>query len=235
MNRIFLYMMLALSLAGGVFAQPHDRIRFSYERHTNIYIDEEGVFADTLFFKFNLAGIDFILRPDPLHPGKTVGFKSLESLEADEKRFIAGLMYHTNESLVAVFDGRKNVTTISVSRTSRGQEVFYKNLKQAFPGRFKYTITIDYNRGTIEYDFPQTSRGKDGQADTYAITYTSDDQTKGNYTKNYDGFRVVNLVELDPALDPKIVATDVFSNNAFGMRKTVSVDDILELTSFTYQ
>jgi hypothetical protein len=234
MKKAFFFLAFTMC-AAAVFGQAHDRIDFSYERHTNVYINEEGVFADTLLLKFDFPGMDYTLRKHPLDAQKTVGFRSLASLMPEERRQLVGLMYHTNESLTAIFDRKKNVTTIFVTRTNQGQEAFFKYLKQAFPGKFKYTITIDYNRGTIEYDFPQTSRGKDEQADTYAIAYTSDDKTKGSYAKQSGEIRIRNLVELDPALDPKIVAADVFNNNPFGMRKTVSVDDTLELVSYSYK
>jgi hypothetical protein len=110
--------------AAAVFGQAN-RIDFSYERHTNVYINEEGVFADTLLLKFDFPGMDYTLRKHPLDAQKTVGFRSLASLMPEERRQLVGLMYHTNESLTAVFDRKKNVTTIFVTRTNQGQEAFF--------------------------------------------------------------------------------------------------------------
>jgi hypothetical protein len=212
-------------------------VKFVFEEKSNYYMDENGVFADTLLLSFDFPRIKYLKVKSPFRPNEICGFINYKDLnDKEDQRKLIGLIYHTTQTFEGVYDVKTNKTIIKVTRI-KGCEAFEntkKYLKAEELPNFHYKIEIDYNTKKIKTIFPNTSKKESFEQNESEIVFNGD-STSGHYKKITSTYTSTNLILLNANLSSKITPGILFSNNEFGVEKIMSLFDNYELKTVSYE
>lgn len=212
------------------------KIHFVYEEKSNYYIDDRGVYADTLLFSFEFPKLKYIKVKSPINPNQTCGFINYERfIDKEDKRKLIGSIYHNTQIYEGIYDAKKNKTTIKVRR-DRKDESFIKvknYLNESLTG-FQFDIKIDYEKSIVEWTFPSTSWRKKFDEVKCEIVF-DDNKTSGYYIEKTPKFSMSNMIFLNKNLNNKITPEMLFTNNDFGIEKVETLFSTYRLKSVTYE
>lgn len=209
-------------------------IHFVYEKKSNYYIDERGVFADTLLYQVDFPKLKYTKVISPSDSLFVCGFIKLKDFNDQEKRKLSAILYHANEKMKGEFNIKKNITIIKVERNdSLTRQVFKKHLKSSY-SYFGYTITMDYNKKTIFLQFPLVEYLREFKNDSKVILYSLN-KLSGIFKEEREEFIFENIIVLNDVLSNKIVPGQIFTNNAFGVEKIKTVYNTIQLKSVSYK
>lgn len=214
--------------------KEYKKIHFVYQQKTNYYIDEKGVFADTLLFQVDFPELKYAKVVSPNDSLFIYGFVSIKDLKRQDKKRLSSILYHNNQKFEGEFSVAKNTTIIKVERNDElTRAIFKKHLKSGY-STFRYTITIDYNKKTIFTDYPMAAYLLEFKSESKQILYDAS-KLSGVFKAENGDFIFENKVVLNDKLSNKIVTGQVFTNNFFGVEKITSVRDRYELISVSYK
>ena len=214
--------------------KEYKKIHFVYEQKSNYYIDERGVFADTLLFQVDFPKLKYTKITSPNDSTFVCGFISLKDFDSQEKKKLSAILYHGNQKLEGEYNLKTNTTIIKVERNNPvTREVFKKHLKTSYLN-FEYTITINYNLKTIFIKYPLVEYLKEFKNEFKKIVYDSD-KLSGTFKEEREDFIFENKVFLNAKLNNKIVPGQVFTNNSSGVEKIISVYNTFNLLSYSYK
>ena len=209
-------------------------IHFVYEVKSNYYVNESGVFADTLLFQVDFPKLKFSKVTNPNNSAFVCGVVEWKDFNNENKKKLSSILYHTNEKIEGEFNVKKNVTIIRVERNDDlTRAVFKKYLKKSY-SHFEYTITINYNNKTIGTRYPSVEYSNEFKNKSKEIVYDMNGLS-GTFKEDRNEFEFENKIILNDKLNNKIIPGELFSNNSFGVEKIYTVTKTTELKSVYYK
>lgn len=235
---VFKAFLIIILVPNSVFSQqktPKDfkKIHFTYTRKTKIFINENGVFADTLLFAIEFPDLEYTKTIHPLDPTLVCGVIKIKDFWLGENKLV-GLLYHSNEIIQGVYDVNKNKTAFNVLRDDNEIRSIFKKYLNVRYEPFEYKVTIDYNKKTVDYNFPNTRYLKKFSEEEKIIRFKNDG-ISGKYIVKSINVIYDNLVVLNENLNNKIIPIQLFTNNNFGVQETDKIYENIQLTSVTYE
>lgn len=233
----FLYcLILASNLVAAQNLKPeYSKVHFVYERKSNYQIVEKGVYADTLLLKIDFPEHQFLKVKSPRDSTEIVGFVPIEKFSSKQKKKLAGALYHTTERIAGTHDFEKNITKLEINRDDKNmRETFKKDLNESYP-KFRYSITIDYNKKMVFKRLPNVSYDRKFATELKTIEFNANSKLSGYYTVTIEMLQLDNFVVLKEGLNNKIVPDVIFSNNEFGVAKIATIQETMELKSVTFE
>ncbi|WP_310378658.1 hypothetical protein [Flavobacterium sp.] len=210
------------------------KIKFEYEQKSNYYVDQDGVYADTLLLAFDYPNLKYTLKTNPVDAKTQVGFVSFITLSKEDKKKLVGTLYHNTQKIIGIHDVKKNTTKLKITRSDIGlKEIFKKYLNENYYS-FKYSVSINYNEKSIKIDYPSVKYVQNFDSQLRSILFDNDKKT-GIYKFTIDNTTYNNLVLLNENCINKITPGDVFSNNEFGIEKIISLHYTTTLKFYNYE
>lgn len=211
------------------------KIHFVYEEKSNYFINENGVYADTLLMKIDFPNLKYTLKKHPKDSTILCGFSTFKGLGEKNNEKLRSILYHNNETIYGTVDLKKNITTLNYIRDDYKTKELFKKVFNENYNKFEYTIEIDYNRSKIYYSFPSVDYKKRFDDLMREVIFYDDSKLYGHYFRQTDLYREDNLVTFDKSLDKKINMDLIFNNNEYGLSKHISVFSTIELKSVKYE
>ncbi|MDI9256049.1 hypothetical protein [Flavobacterium sedimenticola] len=215
-------------------AEPHNykKIHFIYEKKSNIYYDEKGFYADTMFYKIKFPNLSF---RKTTHPAEQYlcGFVLFTELDAESKEKMLSILYHSNESYVGTYDLETNKTIIKAERNDSEIKSLYEKLSKETYGRFRYTIFIDYEKKTKKTSYPAITHRKSFSEIIKSIQWLSD--FEGSFKEVRNDVILTNYVNTNSNLPKVITLGYIFENNNFGINKVRTFYETIQLKSVSYE
>ncbi|MFN3967453.1 hypothetical protein [Flavobacterium sp.] len=214
--------------------REYKKIHFVYEKKSNFYFDEKGIYADTTLFRVEFPKVRLIKIKHPKE-GYQCGFISFSTIKADEEsqKRLLGIIYHSCESYVGTYDLKKNITTIKAVRYDSEVIKLFNDVFDKGYSKFSYTIYIDYKRKLKRLEFPSI---------TYEKTFNEEQKTLKQNSANVFYFyeksgelMLTNVVSLNENLSKYITLGYVFDNNDFGLEKVSTIHVTYQLKSVSYE
>lgn len=200
--------------------KEYKKINFVYEQKSNYYIDDRGVFADTLLFKVDFPNIKYRKVINPNDSINVCGLVLLRDFKGEDRRHFCGIIYHTNQTYYGTYDASKNLTTFNIVRNdTKTRDIFGKYFSERY-SKFEMNLYFDYSE-MVPDDF-------------HKIIYTKD-KTAGTFKKIWNNILFENIVILNPSLNKKITTNTFFSNNDFGVQKIITIHDTMTLIKVAYK
>jgi len=217
-------------------AEPaaYKKIHFVYERKANFYFDENGIYADTTYCRIEFPRVRFVKTKHPKE-NHQCGFISFSTIKADEEtaKRLLGIIYHSYESYVGIYDLKKNRTTIKAVRYDPEVKKLFNNIFDKSYSKFTYTIYIDYKRKIKTVEFPSVTYEKSFYEEQKKLRENSLNQIY--FTEVRADLSFPNLVSLNENLSKYITFGYVFENNDFGLDKLSSIYGTYQLKSVSYE
>ncbi|WP_293875466.1 hypothetical protein [Flavobacterium sp.] len=212
------------------------KIHFLYEEKSNYYLDDTGVFADTLLIAFDFPKIKYSKVKNPLEQNSICGFLPYSAFSdpEDKRKLVQGELYHTNQTYQGTYYVDKNKTEIKIIRDDKDiKEKAKKIFNEYFP-RFTMIIAIDYKKET-ENSIKTIWNGTVKFEPKYDLIYFDNDKVTGSYREKNNYLEMTNVVVFNKKLNPKISPAIFLSNAEFGVEKLITLFSTYVLKSVTYE
>lgn len=233
----FLVYFISISLYSQIQQKPatFKKINFIYKEKTNIYINKQGVYADTLTMKhiFKNKKYEKIKLPnDTLTIG---GFIPLEKLSNQNKQDIVGVIAHTTHRITGIYDVEKNETFLSYQRieVDNIKANLKKYLNRSYED-FYFTETINHSENKKDINYPTVSYNETYDA-LKKITWLNKEQTIGRYDYGSERKIQTNTILVNLKLDKHVSTTFLFNNCPYGIQTLKSEHSNTELILVNYQ
>ena len=211
-----------------------NEIHFTYKQNSKIFIDESGVYADSLFFKKNFPKMKVINVIDPATYYLNTK-ADLKSFRSTNKHKLTSILYHLNERYKAVHFVGQNKSIIKAVRDDASiKEIFQKYFRKDY-SLFNYKIEIYYDTQVKHLLYPMAYYQFSFDEIQKNIVWIS--STRGKYIEQSKKKKedYVNVITFDENL-PKVVSMGfVLENSNLGVSKVESIESILELTEVKYK
>ena len=207
-------------------------INFIYEKKTNYFINEKGVYADSILFVIDFQGIKFEMTKHPSDTTRFCGFLSFRNLSKENKKFIESKIYHTNETIVGTHYIASKLTVFYVSRNDEETKTIFKKYFNETYYKFEYRQEFNYITRIEKRQFPNVNY--ELKFDKIEKTIDPTNPYLGNYTEVLNNIEYKNIVIMNDNLF-KFITPMIFTNNVFGVEKIESINEIIELKSMTYK
>lgn len=209
-----------------------NKINFEYETKANYFVDNQGVYADTLLLKIDFPNLKYIEKNNTIENVNYTGFIPLITLKRDNLDKLISILYHTNQKIFGVYNKKSNKTILKVIRDDENlKKIFKENFKKSYH-YFNYEVIINFNKNEIETNYPRVSYSNTIEEKNKIIIYKRD--TFGIFKEIIQNIEYINNVYLNSELDSKIMPEDLFSNNNFGIEKIEKIQSTTILKSVSY-
>lgn len=209
------------------------KIEFEYEKKSNFLVTENGVYADSTLLKIEFPYCVIKLKTNPKDSTLLTGFIELNDISKEDKNKLASIVYHSNEIIKGEYKFDKEKAKYSVSRDDNETKKVFKILNIDYPGSFYFKYEINYKKQKKEVFYPNVSYLYPFKDVENEVDYV--DNTNGLFKKQIGNKLILqNTILINENLDKK-VTYDIFTNNNFGVQKTVSIYDTITLNSVTYK
>lgn len=207
-------------------------IHFSYRLKSKIHIDENLVYADSLFFKRNFPRLRFskVENPDVYYLNSKMSFRTLRN--ADKKRLMA-ILYLNNETYEGIYFIEQNKTIIFADRSDKEIKEIFKNYFKEEYEDYKYKVELYYDKKTKHILYPSVYYQFGFDEIEKEIEWLT--ETKGIYKESSKKDVFTTTVTFDKNLSKYISIGYIFKNSEFGAIKIESFESVLELTEVTYK
>lgn len=206
-------------------------IHFVYERKSNYYVNEKGVFADSLLLATDFPKMKFEKINHPLDSTKICGFVSFKKLNKENKKFLESTIYHTNEKIVATYFIPSKTTVFYVTRNDEEARNIFNKYFNSIYYKFEYRQEFNYNTGIEKRQYPRVNHVL--KFEEIEKTIVPDDAVHASYTEVRKNVVYKNIVLMNENLS-KFITPIIFTNNAFGVEKLESINQTIQLKSVTY-
>lgn len=211
-----------------------NEIHFEYKLSSKIFIDESGVYADSLFFKKNFPKVKVLNVPSPTtyYLNTKADLKAFRNMNKNQ---LISILYHLNERYNAVHFMEQNKTVIKAVRDDDGVKGIFKKYFNKDYSLFNYKIEIYYDKKIKHLLYPMAYYQLSFDEIQKDISWISN--TKGEYIQQIKNKKetYVNALTFDENL-PKFVSMGyIFKNNDVGVSKIDSFESTLELTEVKYK
>lgn len=207
-------------------------IHFEYERKSNYYINEKGVYADSLLIMLDFPKVKFENATHPLDSTKITKFIPFKHFDSENRKYLASILYHSNEKSYATYYVSSMITVVYVKRDDEEiKKIFKKYLKTSY-NKFEYRTQFDFRNKTVKIDFPRNNYFDSFKSIEKEIYYNS--EVEGNFYQEVKEKTFKSMVYMNNKL-VKYVTPIIFTNNNFGVEKIVNINDTIELKSVIYK
>jgi hypothetical protein len=209
-----------------------NKINFEYETKANYFVDEQGVYADTLLLKIDFPNLKHIIKINTIENVNYTGFIPLKNLKGDNLEKLISILYHTNQKIFGEYNKKSNKTVLKVIRDDENlKKIFKENFKKSYH-YFNYEVIINYKKNEIDTNYPRVSYSNTIEERNKKMIYKRD--TFGIFKEIIRNIEYINNVYLNSELDSKIMPEDLFSNNNFGVEKIEKIQSTTTLKSVSY-
>lgn len=218
----------------GPMPEGTKEIHFTYTRSLNMKLNEEGLFADTLFIKTVLKVESFEIRKSEKDTTALIGFIPIQKLKEDFTmyKYLKSLLYHTNETYYGIYYIAENKTVIKAIRGDAESRSVFKNIfKESFEP-FDYTVEYDFKLATCKLNFPSVHYENNLYEKIQKITQT-EVETIAYTHEVQQGVIYKNIITMNKALSP-FVSPKHF-DNFYGITKIESVQYTTNLIALNYR
>ncbi|WP_293891941.1 hypothetical protein [Flavobacterium sp.] len=216
--------------------KEYKKIHFVYEQKSNYYLNESGVYADTLLLSFNFPKLKYTIVKNPNEPNTICGFVPFSSFIDEDRTRIIGSLYHTYQIFEGTYDAKKKKTKIKVIRDNkeiRDEVKKYFN-EYKFP-RFTYGIVINYKKEKDDGIYTSYFNQQEKKEQKCVIVYEDERKLSGYFKKVMINSVDTYLVVTNKNLNDKITPAFFFTNSEFGIEKVNAFFSTYELKSVTYE
>lgn len=209
-----------------------NEIHFKCKLSSKIQIDENGVYADSLFFKtyFPKTNYSKVAKPKAYYLNSKV---ELTTLRKSNKRKLIAVLYHNNETYKGIHFIEQSKTFIIAERNDEELKTIFKNYFGEEYAVFQYKIDIDYSKKIKHVLYPNAYHQFGFDEIQKEIDWTS--KTKGVFVEKVKKKRYTNAVTFDENLSKYISMGYIFKNSDFGVSKIESFESTLELIEVKYK
>ena len=207
-------------------------IHFVYEQKAKVYMDDSGIYMDTLMMKVYYPKVSFVLKQHPKNDTLQWAFSKSNSFSNKELDRLKSLIYHTNDKYFGEYKIREKQVKIKAERDDSDARMFFDKVFKEKYFRFYYTIINNYVNEVQIKDFPSVTHKEIFDNIIHRVVYSSDPMI-GFYTGVVNNIQYKSIVYLNPML-PKEISIDIFDSK-FGVERIDSFDRTLELTAITYK
>lgn len=232
---IIIYLFFWNSFSQSTFEKAPDNakeIHFVYQKKSNYFINENGVYADSILFVIDFPKMKFEITKHPLDTTRLCGFVSFKKLSKENKKFIVSKIYHINETIVGTYYIASKLTVFYVSRNDEETKSIFKKYFNEPYYKFNYRQEFNFSTRIEKRQFPTVNY--ELKFDNTEKTIATIDSYLGNYKEVYNNIEYKNIVLMNDNLN-KFITPFVFTNNSFGVEKIETIDKIIELKSVTYK
>ena len=213
------------------------KIHFVYEERTNYFLNDSGVYADTLLLAYDFPDLKYVKVKSPSEVNMICGYLPFSAFSdsKDKNRLVSGQLYHKNQTYEGTYYVNKNKTIINVIRDNKEiQQKVKKYFDEYFP-RFTFDIVINYKKETENGIFISWYGNGEEKKEKRKVTYFDDEKLIGSYKIKYKNIEEKNIVVFNKKLNSKIVPAVIFSNSDYGVEKITTLFETFELKSVTYE
>lgn len=207
-------------------------IHFVYQKKSNYFINEKGVYADSILLAIDFPKMKFEMTNHPSDSTKLCGFISFKKLSKENKKFIHGKIYHTNETIAGTYYIASKLTVFYVSRNDEETKTIFKKYFNESYYKFEYRQEFNYNTRIEKRQFPNVNY--ELKFNEIEKTISSTSPFLGNYNEVVNNIEYKNIVVMNDNLY-KFITPMIFTNNVFGVEKIESINEIIELKSVRYK
>ena len=234
----YLPLFICVFVTSSVFSQiaekplNYQKINFIYETKANYFIDENGIYADTLLIKLDFPELKYTKVNKLIGDELYNSFISLSNLKVSDFKKLCGILYHTNQKYIGEYDKKKDETIFKVERNDELTKYIFKNFLKERYTNFFYKIKIKFKKNKINLDYPSVNY-------TYTITEKLNEiifgsELNGSFKERVGNIEFTNIVLLNTKLDNKIMPNDIFSNIKVGIELIKKVRETTILKSVSY-
>lgn len=234
MKKLILVLFSILAHAQEKDSVSFSKIHFSYSQTSNFNLDEKGIYADTSLIQFHFPNLKYELIKARADDSQKTAFIAYKTLSKEDKKKIASIIYHTTQQIEGVFDVNQEKTVYTITRSSKELEQIFHYLNEKFY-KFKYKMIVDYKKKKIDIIYPRVSYRKAFNEVFRTIVFIDPVEINGSYTFQTEDKAFTNKVELNKELNKRIVPDEFFSNNKFGVKKIISLEDTKKLINYSYE
>ncbi len=129
----------------------YSKIIFEYEQKLNVYIDDSGIYADTLVFKELFKEYPIVLKRHPKDTRKMVGFLPKRNVQKDKIDKIIGIFSHNNFLIKGEYNVKNQRVVFSFSRSENDsvQKKLKTIFQRTYPNSSGRDKIIDYRKNII--------------------------------------------------------------------------------------
>ncbi|WP_296685255.1 hypothetical protein [Flavobacterium sp.] len=210
----------------------YKKINFVYETKSNYFIDENGIYADSLLIKLDFPEIKFTTVNELIENKNYNSFIPLKHLKGSNIKKLCGILYHTNQKFIGEYDAEKNETNYRIERNDELTKKIFKNILKERYSNFFYKKVIKFSKNKIHLNYPSVNY-------TFTITEKAkniimENQVIGRYKEVVNNIEFSNVVLLNINLDSKIMPDDFFTNNNYGVEVIKKLNATTILKSVKY-
>jgi len=210
----------------------YKKINFVYETTSNYFIDEDGIYADSLLIKLDFPEIKFTTVNKLIENENYNSFIPLKNLNESNSKKLSSILYHTNQKFIGEYDVEKNETNFRVERNDELTKKIFKDILKTPYSNFFYKIVIKYSKDKIYLKYPSVNY-------TFTINEKAkniimENQLIGRYKEVVNNLEFSNVVLLNINLDSKIMPEDIFINNNYGVEVIKKLNETTILKSVKY-
>ena len=212
--------------------EKYKRIKYSYQTVSNYYINEKGVYADTLLFQIDLPSKKYALTKFPQDTTLTVGFIAKYNFTPEEKSALKRSIFRYYKTRNVVFDVAKRQCSISI--ISPDESIIPLNIMEFF-GENNYPMSkISTSTITYKDNYQYLVENKvENTLDSYEknqIEWIKESENVGLFDYPLGNLLFKNIIFVNQKLNKHIVPTTLYSNCEYGVTKITAVPFIVELT-----
>ena len=213
------------------------KIHFVYEERSNYFLNDSGVYADTLLLAFDFPKLKYTKVESPFKTNTICGFLPFSAFSnpEDKLRLVGGALYHTNQTYKGTYYVNRNKTKINVIRNNKEiKEKVKKYFDEYFP-KHTYDIVVNYKNETENTIFIGWFGNEEKTEGKNRVTYLDDEKLTGSYTTRNAYIQETKTVVFNKKLNAKIVPAVLFFNADYGVEKIITLFETYELKSVTYE
>lgn len=234
MKKLILFLFSILAHAQEKDLGSYSKIHFNYRQTSNFDLDEKGIYANPSLIEFHFPNLKYELIKERFDASQKTAFIDYKTLTKENIKKITSIIYHTTQQIEGIYDVNQDKTIYTITRSSKELEQIFQYLNEKFY-KFKYKMIVDYKKKKIEIIYPTVSYKKQGKEVFRTIVFNDAVEINGSYTFQSEGKVFTNQVQLNKELNKKIVPDEFFSNNNFGVKKIISLEDTKTLINYSYE
>lgn len=233
---------LFLFYSSAIFSQieeaptAYSKIYFTYTKKSNYYVDEKGIYADTLLLKLDFPEKTFFKRTFPKDSTIIAGFIPINFLTDTDRITLNSIAQKNYSRTEVVFDVKEKKSTITKILTDNSlipTALFALLTKTPFQSK-PSTSDITYKEN-FRYLVENKAENTLDSYEKNVIKWIEGYENVGLFEYKMNGQIMTNLVFVDPKLNKHIVPTILFANCEFGISKVVSIPFTVELIKVSYK
>lgn len=218
--------------------KEYSKIHFVYEEKSNFYLDDKGVYADTLLIANDFPNLKYTKVKSPTKANAICGFVPYSDFAGQDKRRIVSSLYHHYETYEGTYDVKKQKTKMKVTRENKEIKEKVKKYFNEYFEKVVHKFQIDYtreNQNIIYKTWSGMLGDKEERVEKKEVFNFNEEKLIGLYKIENQYVELTNIVVFNKMLNTRITPETLFSNVIFGVEKIITLSSTYELKSVTYE